>query len=209
MPEKKTPAPEFIKKVSHLSQVSKIKGAYSFVLTILSLLCIAFIMLIIFRSSPQKREPIKKKESELLNSTSYKIELNQNLDHLKKLTNSIPNNRPQQINKKTHFISKQQQSKELLARQNAPISVYSDTNRNTIQKFSKNASQHIILNGMDSNSRFANSHFETSVLIAKKMHHPNNTIAAGEFMHATLETAINSNLPGMVIAIRYAAAELY
>lgn len=40
----------------------------------------------------------------------------------------------------------------------------------------------------------------TTTSVAEKMAHPERTVAQGEFIHAVLETAINSELPGMVRA---------
>lgn len=42
---------------------------------------------------------------------------------------------------------------------------------------------------------------KTTVTQAHKLEHPDDTIAAGEFIHATLETAMNSDLPGEVRAV--------
>jgi type IV secretory pathway VirB10-like protein len=42
---------------------------------------------------------------------------------------------------------------------------------------------------------------KTTVTQSKKMTHPDHTIAEGEFIHATLETAMNSDLPGEVRAV--------
>ena len=42
---------------------------------------------------------------------------------------------------------------------------------------------------------------KTTVTQAHKLAHPDDTIAAGEFIHATLETAMNSDLPGEVRAV--------
>lgn len=57
------------------------------------------------------------------------------------------------------------------------------------------------LAGLDANSQFMNSQNDISTVSAKRLPHPNLTVPAGEMIPATLETAINSDLPGMVRAI--------
>jgi type IV secretion system protein VirB10 len=42
---------------------------------------------------------------------------------------------------------------------------------------------------------------KTTVTQSKKIAHPDQTLAEGEFIHATLETAMNSDLPGEVRAV--------
>ena len=55
--------------------------------------------------------------------------------------------------------------------------------------------------GHDANSQFMNSQSDISTVSAKRLPHPNLTVPAGEMIPATLETAINSDLPGMVRAV--------
>lgn len=57
------------------------------------------------------------------------------------------------------------------------------------------------LAGHDANSQFLNGQSDISSVSAKRLPHPNLTVPAGEMIPATLETAVNSDLPGMVRAI--------
>ncbi len=91
-------------------------------------------------------------------------------------------------------------SKASLARMNAPTQVYSATyltNSTTSEVKSIK-----LLVGQNGYNQFANSQAQTSTIVkAQSLQHPNLTIAQGEFIHAVLETAINSDLPGMARAV--------
>ena len=78
-------------------------------------------------------------------------------------------------------------AKALLMREHAPTQVYKSTRlqfptTNAIKVDSKQSA-------------------ETSSNYAYQINHPNYTVLSGEFIHANLETAINSDLPGFVRAI--------
>lgn len=60
---------------------------------------------------------------------------------------------------------------------------------------------HPLLAGHDDRSAFVNSQNDINEVSAQKLPHPSLTIAAGEMIPATLETAIDSDLPGMVRAV--------
>jgi len=95
--------------------------------------------------------------------------------------------------------------KQLLARQNAPTNMFSaeassSTYNNTDLSKTKNIQQATLV-GASSNDQFANQNTTTAVVEATKIAHPKYTIASGELIHAVLETAINSDLPGMVRAV--------
>ncbi|MDF1931649.1 hypothetical protein PGH45_18510 [Legionella pneumophila] len=57
------------------------------------------------------------------------------------------------------------------------------------------------LTGRDANSEFLNQQNDITSVSAKRLPHPAMTVPAGEMIPATLETAINSELAGMVRAI--------
>lgn len=91
-----------------------------------------------------------------------------------------------------------------LARQNAPTKMYSASLPTTAAAAAAatNGAEQATFIGKDSNFQFGNaqpSGFTT--LTATQIAHPEATIASGEFMHAVLETAIDSDLPGMVRAV--------
>jgi type IV secretion system protein VirB10 len=57
-----------------------------------------------------------------------------------------------------------------------------------------------VLVGKDTNSQFINQNNPVELIKAGRLAKPDYTLAAGELIEATLETAINSQLPGMVRA---------
>ncbi len=93
-------------------------------------------------------------------------------------------------------------TKETLARMNAPSTFFS-VSGNDSQSKSKLVShrQDKALMGHDANSEFLNQQDDITSVSAKRLPHPNMTVPAGEMIPATLETAINSELAGMVRAI--------
>ncbi len=91
-------------------------------------------------------------------------------------------------------------SKDYVARQHAPTSMYSSpaSERQTSVTASDNPSGFA---GHSANARFANTATVATAVKASHLAHPAYTIANGEFLHAVLETAIDSDLPGMVRAV--------
>ncbi len=93
-------------------------------------------------------------------------------------------------------------TKETLARMNAPSTFFilsggeAHTNALNDPKI-----QDKTLLGHDANSEFLNQQNDITSVAAKRLPHPNMTVPAGEMIPATLETAINSELAGMVRAI--------
>ena len=95
-------------------------------------------------------------------------------------------------------------TKETLARMNAPSTFFSVSgNGSESQSKSQLVShrQDKALMGHDANSEFLNQQDDITSVSAKRLPHPNMTVPAGEMIPATLETAINSELAGMVRAI--------
>jgi type IV secretion system protein VirB10 len=93
-------------------------------------------------------------------------------------------------------------SKETLARMNAPSTFFSvsgtDSPINSLK--AKKEAQKTLM-GQDVNSQFLNQQNDITTVFAKRLPHPNWTVPAGEMIPATLETAINAELAGMVKAI--------
>jgi type IV secretion system protein VirB10 len=91
-------------------------------------------------------------------------------------------------------------TKETLARMNAPSTFFSISNEtSSTQGNVKNPEK--VLMGQDTNSEFLNHQNDITSVTAKQLPHPSFTVPAGEVIPATLETAINSELAGMVRAI--------
>jgi type IV secretion system protein VirB10 len=91
-------------------------------------------------------------------------------------------------------------TKETLARMNAPSTFFSVSNESNLSS-SPIKNQEKVLIGQDGNSEFLNHQNDITSVTAKQLPHPALTVPAGEVIPATLETAINSELAGMVRAI--------
>lgn len=92
-------------------------------------------------------------------------------------------------------------SKEMLSRQNAPMEIYSASESSLNPANTQAANEASVLAGHNAYAQFANQSMDASTVTATQILHPEYTIASGEFIHATLETAISSDLPGQVRAI--------
>ena len=93
-------------------------------------------------------------------------------------------------------------TKETLARMNAPSTFFSISGAESHANALNNPkAQDKTLMGHDANSEFLNQQNDITSVSAKRLPHPNMTVPAGEMIPATLETAINSELAGMVRAI--------
>jgi len=98
-------------------------------------------------------------------------------------------------------------TKEMIARMNAPTSIYESggsqsNNSNTAQEASTNNSgvKEATFIGKGANQEFGNTTYQTTSVDAKQVPHPESTIMSGEMIHATLNVAMDSDLPGMVTA---------
>jgi len=98
-------------------------------------------------------------------------------------------------------------TKEMIARMNAPTSIYESGGASTVN--STNTSQassssdqvkEATFIGKGANQEFGNTAYQTTSVDAKQVPHPESTIMSGEMIHATLNVAMNSDLPGMVTA---------
>ncbi len=94
-------------------------------------------------------------------------------------------------------------SKEMMLRMNAATTfeIESSTASEQGGLSEKQNAANKALAGNDPNSQFVNGQSDITMVTAKRLPHPDLTVPAGEMIPATLETAINSDLPGMVRAI--------
>lgn len=95
-------------------------------------------------------------------------------------------------------------SKEMILRMNATTTFETSstsTATNNSRDDVEQAARGKTFSGNDANSQFANGQNDITEVQAKRLPHPALTVPAGELIPATLETAINSELPGMVRAI--------
>lgn len=98
-------------------------------------------------------------------------------------------------------------SKELIARMNAPTSLYEGGNNAAVASSSTSSAAQDSKNvpeatfiGKGADQAFGNTAYQTTSVDAKQVPHPEATIVSGEMIHATLNVATNSDLPGMVTA---------
>lgn len=90
---------------------------------------------------------------------------------------------------------------ELATRMNAPTT-FINVNNPSMNKIRKNPELATpLIAGNDSNSAFLNAKNGVELVNAVVLPHPEYTVAAGEFIPATMETAENSELPGIVRAL--------
>lgn len=84
----------------------------------------------------------------------------------------------------------------------APTEAYSATLKEiSTEKANHHTAGSAPLAGKSAFSKFADAQSDQSASVfATKLTHPKTTVAEGTFVHAVLETAINSDLPGMVSA---------
>ena len=138
-----------------------------------------------------------------MNSNDYDSSLDSNMAYLKKLADQKPtvtfasNDIDYSGQPQLHA----HESKEYVARQNAPTSMYSSPISQITNPTSGAHVRQVVFAGQGANAQFANSSSTTTAVQATRIPHPGFTIASGEFLHAVLETAITSDLPGMVRAV--------
>lgn len=126
--------------------------------------------------------------------------LEQNEERLAKLRDQTKNPEPP-IAQLIHVEQNPKEDKDLLARQNAPTQMYT-ANVSNIPGAMNSKTNTSTLSSDNEFSQFANTQSNAvSVVTGKRIAHPAFTIAEGDFIHAVLETAINSDLPGMVRAV--------
>lgn len=94
-------------------------------------------------------------------------------------------------------------SPEILARMNAPssFSLTSTASTEGTSNTTNEENRNTTLTSNNANANFINQQDDIVSVSAKRLPHPALTVPAGELIPATLETAINSELPGMARAI--------
>ncbi len=131
-----------------------------------------------------------------INVTDYRHALAANMAKLASLNHKV--SAPKEFEKSTHMDSKS--SKPYLMRQNAPTRMYTETESPGHSNIKEN-SKRKILSDSSVYAPFVNKISFIQRVAAKWISHPDFTISQGEFIHAVLETAIDSDLPGMLRAI--------
>lgn len=152
-------------------------------------------------------------EHEQQSTSSAHDLLNQNLAQIERLRadaqnalfvaqdrNSPKGNHPPVLRKADNKT--QSLSQETLARMNASSTFTLEASSLNAQAASEHAGEsHATLFGNSANAQFVNQQEDIVSVSAKRIPHPEYTVPAGELIPATLEVAINSDLPGMIRAI--------
>ena len=180
-------------------QTSTISYKLRFAIGLIILLTIVLMVLsVIFPFHRQRHQRQHKSHLASYQSPDYQAELKANmakLNELKKIKRQLDKVLPRHI--------KQHLSKQDIARQHAPTHIYSAAVNTTQPSTNTKPTQkpQPILLGHDSNSQFINQSTQVGTISASRITHADTVIAAGELIHAVLETAIHSDLPGMVRAV--------
>ncbi|MBA2649910.1 MAG: TrbI/VirB10 family protein [Legionella sp.] len=177
---------------------------------LLGLVCIIILCVMFLPNKSKANAPAEKPASNVEDAT-----LAQNLEAIERLKLLERNKQfKQQQPSKTNYGPPKLRSnhggtksltKEMRLRMNAPTSFEVEirtpgaTNSSMDGGVQVNSSQTLV--GADQNSQFINNQNDITSVSDKKLPHPALTIPAGEMISATLETAINSDLPGMTRAI--------
>ncbi len=111
-------------------------------------------------------------------------------------------------------------SKEIVARMNAPTSLYEGGRNASFSQADGIAANYAkpsvdgavpeaTFIGKGADQTFGNTTYQTTSVDAKQVPHPEYTIVSGEMLHAVLNVAMNSDLPGMVTATVTSPAYAY
>jgi type IV secretion system protein VirB10 len=160
---------------------------------------------------PDKTQMLAEHEEQ--STSSARDLLNQNLAQIERLRADAQNaltsvahrdsskgNHPPVLRTAHHKTSSL--SQETLARMNASSTFSLESSSLNPQSASEQASEsHATLFGNSANAQFVNQQDDIVSVSAKRIPHPDYTVPAGELIPATLEVAINSDLPGMIRAI--------
>lgn len=137
-------------------------------------------------------------------SLSGTATLEENLAHLRAMVEAEKAKYPQLKKETPAPVKPESLSKAMLARLNAPTSVMMKENDSFPQphktKEPREENSNTLV-GHDANSRFVNAENAIGIIEASRIPHPEFVVAAGEIIPAVLESAISSDLPGMVRAV--------
>lgn len=209
---------EDIKKIADIS----IKNAIPNFMNHSGLYCIVIISIIMLIIILLPKSSSSQVASEPLTKDRQKRTLSENIESLRKLqsrTNKQPKV-PLQTGKEKYTVHQEEHylppsirtkslpinnspSKEMLVRMNSPLSFHvqekkTSTMSSMDMKKEGNVKQ---IAGSDTDTRFLNATSSVQTVNATRLKDPFHLITAGELISATLITAINSELPGMIKAV--------
>jgi type IV secretion system protein VirB10 len=158
---------------------------------------VALILIVMIFSGGSTQKVNKDQNNNLSATMNVSQELKENLAAIHHLehANLTSNINPSSIGS-NNDNSAAVESKGYAMRQNAPSTVYMAGGG-----ASSSAPTQATLSGTDAYSKFGNMAARTTSVSAKRIAHPQSTIASGELMHAVLESAVNSDLPGQIRAV--------
>lgn len=190
-------------RFAHLSRSSKVtvKNNSNVLILIITGFAVVFFLVFMFTSHGKHKDVTKKTGPLAMNNS---LILKENEARLKKLQENQRAGLPVGPQMPKFHVNTTGQSKAMKTRENAPTQMYSMQGAGSEGSDTGSSSQtkNSVLVGTGKFSKFANSqNSSASTVEATKIAHPSYTIAEGEFIHGVLETAINSDLPGMVRAV--------
>lgn len=183
--------PDVVRTASRWSKVSKrIKTRTHFYWLAGGLLAILLVFALSSNHPQSFQNPVKS-----LNNSDYHTSLNENLARLKAMAAEKNSTNVSDSKSQLRIVPLSSPvSKEYLARQNAPTTMYTGVVLESTSHGAKRDDQKVTLTGESDDAL-------TATVEAKILSHPEFTIASGEFLQAVLETAINSDLPGKIRAV--------
>lgn len=192
--------------VSSASKVSKVSKSNKTPLNnktniIIGLILLGIVLLIIFSGGHKRKTEVTDTATVAPQTTA---ELQENLTKLQQLNQNLQQ-QAQQITQDSSAGNPDENS-QTLARQNAPTNMFSASpqadggSNQTTSGTSGNPNQPTLA-GQGTYTQFANQNMQTSSINATQIAHPKYTIASGEFIHAVLESALDSDLPGEIRAV--------
>ncbi len=188
-----------VSTASRWSKVSKKKNSNYAQLYWIGGGVIAMILVLVLsshHSSVKLRTPLDQN-----NTNAFSASLNANLARLRELASHKKSIVTSSLDTLIPRPAPRPDSKQIVARQNAPTSMYSSPASQTQSSLSVRTTQQVTFAGEGDNTNFGNTQLATTSIHARRMLHPDFTLASGEFLHAVLETAVNSDLPGQVRAV--------
>ncbi|MFN3233802.1 MAG: TrbI/VirB10 family protein [Gammaproteobacteria bacterium] len=181
------------KRVKVVSRKKSVLLSDKSIWIIIGIVCFIILSMYFFRHDHAD----EKQQSQILEIEKNKQELSANLARLKSMSQAMKqDNKALQLMQLNH----PQTSKDYIARQNAPTHMYSADSR-TLSAINHAMENSQIFSGDGVYSGFGNKTSSAMSVDAKKITHPESTLAQGELMHAVLETAIDSDLPGQIRAV--------
>lgn len=180
---------------SKVSQVSGEKKFNSAIHWIVGLVVLFIVLMMVFSGRHSKARDTS--HEVMPYSEDYSAQLRANLAKLQDANQQAQT----QLGHLETWHQNTETSKAMIARQHAPTNLYSAAPPSSTSIDDAVNTEEAPFAGKSADDHFANQHPHTSSISATQIMHPRYTVASGEFIHAALETAIHSALPGMIRAV--------